>query len=191
MKTYCPTTERLYFSHPLPLHITTLFGALWLLCLEFSCESQHWKYCLNGDTVLTQLAGAAFEGLKVLPHFVFLSFLLCSMTTACLNQREKTNKTPFVMAGSNWGPYSHWGSWQWQPTGSAHKRKSKVWRAEGWGQAGGQITFLHCAHVLVTKRTEITSVKFTSWGLSELVKLFNLPCPLIFFSITKGKENTF
>ena len=124
------------------------------------------------------------------PTLYYLPFLLCSMTTACFNQREKTNKTPFVMAGSNWGPHSLWGSWQWQPTGSAHERKSKVWSAEGWGQAGGQITLLHCAHFLLTDRTEIISVKFTSWGLRQCAKLFNLPSPLI-FSITKGKENTF
>ena len=65
MKTYCPTAERLYFSHPLSLHITTLFGALWLLFGIFMWKPTlkvrlKWRHCANS------ICRGSIWGLKIL-----------------------------------------------------------------------------------------------------------------------------
>lgn len=93
MKNHCPTSERVYFSHLLSLHITTLFGALRLPLLEFLCKKPTLKLQLNWRysahlTCWGQHLMVVHKNSYPTLYITYTSFYV-ALTTVCLNQREK------------------------------------------------------------------------------------------------------
>lgn len=158
---YCPTPERLYFSHLRALYRITLFGAL---CLHFwnFYVSQHWKVQLNWTESAhrTCWGSLCWHYIKTLiPFYNTYTSFNEALTTACLNRGGGVGgeqpQTPDTMGGSNWGIHFLGGPLQRQDTGMACNRKSKVWRVERLGQVEGKSLFFTCMHFIIIKRKEI------------------------------------
>lgn len=117
-----PCFWKAILSSSLSWHITTLFGALWLPLLEFSCASPDWKYSLTGDTLLTSPLGLPLMRLTMWKFWLCLVLLippLMMLWQGHVLTREKQTK-----------PHAGWlgslrGSWQWQPQEVHRTRRTK------------------------------------------------------------------